>query len=510
MKEKEDKKPSMARKNTPKAFLFNGLLGVASALLVCGVAYAGITAYARATDGELEEFSGRTENDDTKEPESSTVESVVSKTDEVFYDRFEIDKNTESSITIEQAGDESIAGVSNPNASTADIITLLTKGVSFVQIVYPEGDSAAEVAAYGFNKQLAAKTGYLLKVVPDSTTEKDYEILVGATNRDESAAALEYMAAEGGSYAVQTTADKFVLAGKSATALNKAADYAVTKIGASKGEAVVSKNFGYVWKSSNAFHSTILGADTAAATTKKLYDINEAEANGVPQGGCSDGTYFYQMLITKQVTEDESKNECKIVKVNLKTGEVVKISEALPLNHANDITYNSKRNCLVVCHNAPNRDTLSYVDPETLALKETFQIKYEIFSIDYNASRDCYVVGLSGGQTFRILDAEFKAVGKVNLPNDATKSHTTQGVGSDDEFIYFALYMRGAKSVIAVFDWDGNYVSMITLYSMDVTGMQGREIEDVVVVDGQMYITCASTTWKYSQIYKITDLAPQQ
>ena len=484
------------------------VLGVLIALILCGSAYAAIAVYMQRDMGTIDEtFSGnRLQN-----PEESfdQVEDVVTKSEEATHDPFEIDKTgQDSSISVGAAGDESIAGVTDPNGSGAKQLTLLTKGVRFMQIVYPAGDNDALVAAQALNSKIAEKTGYLLEVVPDSVQEATYEVLVGGTNRQQSASALNYMAQEGGVFAVQCTGEKVALVGTNVTALNWAADHLMTQATLAKGEACVEKNTAYAWNSDNVYQSAILNSSALAVKTQKVYSINEADANGVPQGGCSDGTYFYQMLITNQVTSDEGQNECKIVKVDLKTGEVIKVSGVLPLNHANDVTYNEKLNCLVVCHNAPNRDTLSYVDVDTLELKETFQIEYEIYCIDYNAQKDQYVVGLSGGQTFRILDSNFKAVGKVNMPVDATKDHVTQGVGSDDNFIYFALYMSRSQgySVITVFDWDGNYISTLTLSDNAATSVQGREVEAVSVVDGVIYLSCASTNWKYSEIYQVTAL----
>lgn len=483
-----------------------GLLGAAIALLVCGGVYVGITAYVRNT-GEAKVSTGwKKEYDETQTEERDPIASVATDSEEVTYDRFEIEKET-STIKVEKAGDEAVSNVANPNKPSAKVITLLTKGVGFAKIVYPAGNESAKVAAQNLSSQLARKTGYQLSVTADSAKEATYEVLVGMTNRTASTTAENYMAQKDGAYAVQTTGEKVVLVGKNTTALNKAVAYVVSKANTVKGEATIAKNINYAWNSGNKYHKAILNTTKNSTKTARMYSINYSEANGVPQGGCSDGTYFYQMLITKQVSEDENKNECKIVKVDLKSGDLIKISGVLPLNHANDVTYNSKLNCLVVCHNAPNRDTLSYVDINTLTITKTFSIDYEIYCIDYNAAKDQYVVGLSGGQSFRILDSNFKAVGKVHMPTDETKDHVTQGVGSDDEFIYFALYRNQGRCVIAVYDWEGNAVT--TLYLDDVSdtnGVQGREIETVSVVKGEIYLSAAATTWKSSEIYKVTGL----
>lgn len=503
-KQENTQETAQEKKKLPAAFFVKrSILGIVIALLVCGCIYAGITVYVRNT--EEPDISVDQKKDDTteQEEERDPIDSVVTDTDEVTYDRYEIDK-TVTNITIGQAGDETIASVTDPNTANSQNLVLLTKGVRFARIVYPEGDNAAKAAAQNLNRKLADQTGYQLQVVSDSTAESACEILVGATNRSASGQAQDKMRQQSAAYAVQCTGEKVALAGSNTTALNKAADYLLTRMTAGKGEAQIAKNLSYTWNSSNTYHKAIYQNASLSVKTKRQYDIKQV--TGVPQGGCSDGTYFYQLLITKQDKSDENNNECKIVKVDLKTGTHSKTSGVLPLNHANDVTYNSKLNCLVVCHNAPNRTTLSYVDVNTLKITKTFQIDYEIYCIDYNASTDRYVVGLSGGQTFRILDGSFKAVGKVHMPVDETKDHVTQGVGSDDEFIYFALYKSGIKCVITVFDWDGNYVSTLHLDDTAKDSVQGREIETVSVVNGEIYLSCAATTWESSEIYKITGL----
>lgn len=494
-----------------------GLLGAAIALLVCGGVYVGITAYVRNT-GEAKVSTGwKKEYDKTQTEERDPIASVVTDSEEVTYDRFEIEKET-STIKVKKAGDEAVSNVANPNKPSAKVITLLTKGVGFAKIVYPAGNESAKVAAQNLSSQLARKTGYQLPVTADSTKEATYEVLVGMTNRTASTTAGNYMAQKDGAYAVQTTGEKVVLVGKNTTALNKAVAYVVSKANTVKGEVTIAKNINYAWNSSNKYHKAIMSANSLNAQTERLaYDIKDSTGWGIPQGGCSDGTYFYQMVLTKQMS-DENKNECEIVKVDLKSGNLIKRSGVLSLNHANDVTYNSKLNCLIVCHNAPNRDTLSYVDVNTLTIIKTFTIDYEIYCIDYNAAKDQYVVGLSGGQSFRILDSDFKAVGKVHMPTDDTTQYTTQGVGSDDEFIYFALHNSKDNFVITVYDWNGNFVSkvMVTVQDLSTSTESIRhEIESISFVNGTMYLNCAERSyirtsgnlkWIQSCVYKVTGL----
>ena len=53
----------------------------------------------------------------------------------------------------------------------------------------------------------------------------------------------------------------------------------------------------------------------------------------VAQGACSDGKYIYVVF------ERQSKSKCKIVKLEVKTLKVVKVSNPLSIGHGNDIEY---------------------------------------------------------------------------------------------------------------------------------------------------------------------------
>lgn len=227
----------------------------------------------------------------------------------------------------------------------------------------------------------------------------------------------------------------------------------------------------------------------------KVATVPHDNVSTTSQGGYTDGTYHYQLFIKKDTENNEENNIVRLVKCDLATGEVVQISDPLPLNHANDLTYNAKRGLFVAVHNNPHRKWVSLIDPETLTIVKTVKMGIKIYSIAYNEARDQYVVGLSGGQTFCFLDADFNRVDDVIYqPTDQTKGYTTQGAACDENFIYFVLYKENA---ITVYDWDGQFVTLIKLA---VSG----EPENLNVVDGVIYIgvgTAAGTI-----VYRVNNL----
>lgn len=269
------------------------------------------------------------------------------------------------------------------------------------------------------------------------------------------------------------------------------------------------------------------------------------------QGGCTDGTYWYQAFVNADPNgdNDESDNKTLIVKTDL-NGNKIRTSDYLALSHTNDITYNEdlyyyndegefKQGVLVICHNAPNRSRVSFMNKEDLSIIEPsaiydadgkqmvwnitgtetestsetaayMEIGYKIWSIDYNATLQKYVVGCSNeGQGFRILNADFSdAYGKAFTPTDKTTGYTTQGVGSDDGYIYFILYYGSTCTntnysghVIAVYDWNGKFVTVIEIPTDSIS--KTTEPENLSIYNNAIYIGCNKDNSYAAEIYKV-------
>lgn len=223
-----------------------------------------------------------------------------------------------------------------------------------------------------------------------------------------------------------------------------------------------------------------------------------------PQGGTTDGEYWYQAFYRNDQGSNQANNDCIIMKYDMEKKEVVGQSEILQLNHVNDMTYNSRLGYLVVCHNAPFANVVSYVDAESLELVDTFAIDYFIYSISYNAEKDMYVSGNSNTQTFSIMDAEFKMIGEIHEPSSRTASCVTQGGACDDNFIYFTLYN---PNVISVYDWDGNFVTLIELNELITAGTY--ETENMTVLNGEIYVGCSLEKRGKATVFKLSGILPK-
>lgn len=171
------------------------------------------------------------------------------------------------------------------------------------------------------------------------------------------------------------------------------------------------------------------------------------------QGGGSDGTYGYFILVTRG---DSSTAMSFIHKVDLTTWRTVRISEPLPLNHANDLAYDPKNNRLVISHCDIHPDRVSFVDPVTLKLLGTETIPQKHFSIAYNANKGLYVAGKSRTYDLALLDDRFQPLRL--LPG--VEGYIKQGLECDDAFIYF--FQTGKEyNWIFVYDWEGQFIRKI-------------------------------------------------
>ena len=233
-----------------------------------------------------------------------------------------------------------------------------------------------------------------------------------------------------------------------------------------------------------ALTDTLKQSYTFSSNCAEMFSILPPdEVSTIPQGGIFVGRYYYQCFLKRDFETNEEHNIVKIVKYDTVDKKTVLVSQELSLNHANDIAYNRKLKCLIVVHNNPNRTKISFVDTKTLTVIREENVPMNIFCMDYNEDKGLYVVGLSGGQNFAFLDENFNQVGITEYPTGRTYNCTTQGVTCDDDFIYFVLYN---ENLISVYDWQGEFVTVIKLDVGDI------EPENITVRDDNIYVGCAN------------------
>ena len=389
--------------------------------------------------------------------------------------------------------------------------TLVKDGTAVYRVVRTAeaGKKSADMML-ALNDRVEEITGKYLPVANDvglsgeANPETEYEILVGDTNRKESIDAKAQLLPY--TFAIRFVGSKIVIVGDNESLLCAGLQYFISnylaagKTEGAEGSLRLLNTEDYVSVSSVESFAQLVSSDTEhESEAKAVYTVPRPNGSiKTVQGGCLVGKYFYQAFLQKDAASDEQNNIVRIVKYDTEQKKVAKESADLALNHANDITYNSKLDTLVVVHNNPNRKQISFLDPETLEITDTKTIDYKIYCIDYHAKTDTYVIGLSGGQTFRLLDADFKPIGDVFQPTELTQGYTTQGCAIDDNYIYFVLYN---KNVITVYNHQGEFVTLIKL---DVGAI---EPENISVAGDKIYVGCAGNGCK---VFDVALLMPQE
>lgn len=327
-------------------------------------------------------------------------------------------------------------------------------------------------------ENLSEKTGVVMTVSNDAATAVGvFEILIGDTDREETARVKKKL--QPNTFAVCTVNQKLVVVGyddnMTVEALYFIMEHYAEVMAVSPDDTAVPDNFYYISKPFAATPANTLKAGERY-TLKNAALVAEIAAMGmysVMQGGTTDGKYLYYCLENQMLEAHES----YILKVDPKTGKIVKRSASLQLDHSNDMTYNAKLNQLLVVHNAPNRRLVSFVDADTLEKVNTIKLDYEIFCMAYNERRDEYCIGISGGQTFAVVDAEFKLLRRYNI--GAGTGYTTQGMTCDENYLYFA---QSGANVVVVYDWEGNQIDIVPI---EFTNL---ETENISVIGNDVYI----------------------
>jgi len=349
-----------------------------------------------------------------------------------------------------------------------------------------EVDTPMVTATASLISALAEKTGVTIPVTNDAlvpaANASQYEILIGLTDREESIALHKKLKPR--TFAVQSTDTKLVIVGYDDNMTAIAVRYCVENcvLGTMLAGQVIEEGLFTMPVHTEAVspqypqtpeNTIIIGGKYTLSTATVFAEIARDGNYKVMQGAATDGSYLYYCIENQALAAHES----YIYKVDIATGKIVKRSASLQLDHSNDMTYNPKLNQLVVVHNAPNRKLVSFVDIETLEKVNTINIGREIFCMAYNETRDQYVVGLSGGQTFCVLDSNFEYIREYSPV--ASTGYTTQGMTCDDNFLYFA---QSGANVVVVYDWDGYQVAIIPIEFTNI------ETENICIVGNDIYI----------------------
>ena len=211
-----------------------------------------------------------------------------------------------------------------------------------------------------------------------------------------------------------------------------------------------------------------------AISQTTVFSIGIYDTIRAVEGGCTDGRYVYQILIDPDAEKDAT--PCKILKIDSTDWKTVTVSETLNIDHANDVTYDSTQNLLLVSNNIPNYTTVTAVDPLTLTVKSTYTLPQKIYSIVYVGSKDCYYAGISKTYNIVQFSKNFEELGTIEGINSG---YTRQGIESDGAYLYCIFYK---ENTIYKYDFEGNYQGRCVLPDT------ANEAENMFFLGGNLYV----------------------
>ena len=231
------------------------------------------------------------------------------------------------------------------------------------------------------------------------------------------------------------------------------------------------------------------------------------------QGACADDGYAYMTLYNRGV------EKCRIVKVELDGMKVRKVSKPLNVYHANNLTYNTKKDLIVAtcCRVKPKRAV--FVDPDTLKvvgkkdIRLTKRIKnipnkeirdYSGFTaIAYNEKKDTYVGRLRGSGNVIIFDGKLRPKRYVKLKGKK-KYLLNQGMDTIGRYIYDVRSFKGKHkySMVTVHTMSGKFVGQV---KFPYGRKPGRELQCVFhdgedIYTGTYYTTSQKNDTKKNRV----------
>ena len=220
------------------------------------------------------------------------------------------------------------------------------------------------------------------------------------------------------------------------------------------------------------------------------------------QGACANNGYAYLTLYNRDV------EKCKIVKVDLASRTVIKVSKALPIYHGNNLTYNTRKNLIVAtCCRVKDKRAV-FIDPNTLKVKKKKNIKltrkvkglpksvrkkYKGFTaIAYNEQKNCYIGRLRNDNNVIIFDGNMKPKKYVRL-SGKNEHLLNQGMESIGNYIYDVRSFKGVYryNVVTIHTLKGEFAGqMVFPYGT----FPGNELQCIFHDGKQFYAGFYNTT----------------
>jgi len=232
-------------------------------------------------------------------------------------------------------------------------------------------------------------------------------------------------------------------------------------------------------------NGNIVATDYVSDETKQFKDIASliqlySQGSGTVQGVCTDGENLYFGYSSKS----------SITKYNILTKEATtKDYTSGLMDHMNDLTYNPKTGKIYVVVmaegkiNVVNAETLEY--EETIITKDSNNNVILTYGLAYDRKNNRYITADSGtkGKNYSFFDANFTYIKTLTITR--TESYTIQGIETDGEYIYHALW-DDANNLNYIYVRDIDTAELVKIISVP----DSHELEAITSDwDGNWYIS---------------------
>ena len=421
------------------------------------------------------------------------------------------DGTSEAEVTTTEEPVTTTAPIFDPGTP----LTLVSNGNTSFKIIFGQKASAeAMTAISSLRGVLKDTTSASFGMLPDSTPEKDKEFIVGHTTRaDEKAFRAELAADHTYAFGIKVTEKKVIVTATHEDFVPMAVDYFVAHyletvpngtVTLKDGTYQLTTNAGVVISGEKSDLSVISKDHTYATVSEHIAYAPIKNGNfKILQGGCATEDYYWAAVINT-ADYDFYAAGVYIYKYDAKTWKLLKRTQVLMLDHANDITYRPDTNEIYVVHCYTDARKVTVMDADTLEVKRTERSSglqtYGFYSLTYDAERKIFIAG--NGKTNMVFFDENLSFKKYKA--GASTKLTTQGICSDSNYIYHVLFST-AKSpdepynMIYVYDSKmGNLANKIRL------SISGQEPENISVVNGAFIIGCNNSSSSAFDVYKCT------
>ncbi len=234
-------------------------------------------------------------------------------------------------------------------------------------------------------------------------------------------------------------------------------------------------------ESADTLHSDIIGSndflDMLYLDFFYSYIPHTDDAFHQQQGACTDGTHIwagwsspYELLQVGFITLQDSSVPFK--------------EKEWKLGHVNDLTYNPDSNRIYVCAYQEEEyrysGDIAVLDPETLQPETVIHLRRNgemcpVHGIAYDRIHRQYITATrdSGGRDYAIFDENFEYLHTIRT--ERNEGYVLQGIETDGCYLYRALCDTAGNNHIAVYDFDGQFIRLITV---PVSGAE-LELEDI-------------------------------